>query len=368
MAGAKRIVDIRGTQTGNKGAQLMLEAIAERMGEEFRLSAQTHLTDYDVRSHLGLRQTLHLYRAPRLSPILSDLVPAKVRKPFGLVSDSEIDAVLDASGFAYSDQWGSERARIETQFGRRQVRRQVPKILMPQALGPFEKPTVRKWSKALFEQTSLIFVRDGVSEKYVRGLGLSVPIERSPDFTIGLEPKATALPVSNEFMAIVPNSRIIDRGGESPDQYVAGLTALGQAASASGLMPLILVHETQDLALANKLGQQLKAPVYSNSEPRQLKYVLGQASAVISSRFHALVGALSQGVPSLAWGWSHKYVELLGDFNVPEWLVTGEDLNAAGQMRVLLSDGPAKTRLGEARPQLVGQVNAMWDLVGDAVR
>ncbi|MDJ1114461.1 polysaccharide pyruvyl transferase family protein [Microbacterium dauci] len=368
MSDSKLIIDVRGTQSGNKGAQLMLEAVAERYGSLFTLTAQTHLTDYDVRSRLGLRQTLHLYRAPRLSPVVSDLLPARVRRPYGLVSDSEIAGVLDASGFAYSDQWGPNRAETEVMFGRRQFRRGVPKVLLPQAFGPFSNVELRKWASELFEQSSVVFARDHVSEKYIRGLNLRVPIERSPDFTIGLSASATDLPITTPFIAIVPNARIVDRGGQSRDAYFEGLKHLSLAARAEGLDPLVVVHETQDLALAKRLAETIDSEIYTNPEPRELKFVLGNASAVITSRFHALVGALSQGVPALAWGWSHKYVELLKDFDVPEWIITAEEADPAGRVTALLNDTAARDRLESARPNLVAKVDTMWEITEDALR
>lgn len=361
------IVDVRGTQTGNKGAQLMLEAIVERFSERFVLSAQTHLTDFDVRSTLGLRQTLHHYRAPRLSQAISDLIPRKARGPYGLVADSELSGVLDASGFAYSDQWGASRARTEALFGRRQAARGLPKVLLPQAFGPFENSDVRRWTKELLNQSSIVFARDRVSERHLRAFSPSTRIERSPDFTIGVSAIPVQLPITAEYFAVVPNARLVDRGGQTRKAYIAGLANLVAAAEAEGLSPLVVVHETQDLHLATELAEVTNSALYSSSHPRELKYVLGQASAVVTSRFHALVGSLSQGVPALTWGWSHKYVELLEDFGVPEWIVTAHEEDPGARVRSLVTDSTAKPRLEEAKPRLVEAIERMWRLTEEAL-
>jgi polysaccharide pyruvyl transferase WcaK-like protein len=47
----------------------------------------------------------------------------------------------------------------------------------------------------------------------------------------------------------------------------------------------------------------------------------------ISSRFHSLIAGLSQQVPILAIGWSHKYRELLQLFDLEEYCLDYRKLN-----------------------------------------
>ena len=89
-----------------------------------------------------------------------------------------------------------------------------------------------------------------------------------------------------------------------------------------GRKPFFLIHEANDLALANSILAQIpnKIPVYTESNPLIVKGIIGKSHAVITSRFHGLVSALCQNVPCLATGWSHKYEMLLKDYGYAEGL------------------------------------------------
>ena len=354
------IVDIRGTNTRNKGAHLMLQAICSRLDGHVELSAPPPITDYGVRSRLGLRQTLYHPAMPRLSSRIGDAAPGVVRTAYGLTSDREIGGVLDASGFHYTDQFDAALARREALVGRSWARRGVPKVLMPQAFGPFERADTRRWTREVLDQATLVYVRDGVSEGHVRGLGTATPVVRCPDFTIGLTPAGIGAVSNRPFLAIVPNNKMFTHGGLDRGRYVGLLAAFSAAGAAHGLTTVVVVHEETDGDVARELADLVDAPLFTSADPLVLKAALGQASAAVASRFHAVVGCLSQNVPTLAFGWSHKYRELAADFGVPDRLVT-PDGDPGAALTALLSDTAGDTRQKERLPELTARVELMWE-------
>lgn len=116
-----------------------------------------------------------------------------------------------------------------------------------------------------------------------------------------------------------------------------------------GCTPTIVLHDSVvDETLVDPLQTALghEVPVLREDDPRRLKGILGAAHMVVGSRFHALVGALSQSVPCIGIGWSHKYEMLFEDYDCSECLMPGtatlEEVRAAVK---LVAVEPARTRM-----------------------
>jgi hypothetical protein len=352
-------IDIRGVNTHNKGAQLMMYSIAERIGNDFSLSASPNGTDYLERAKLGLKQTLLINQAPTLSASASNLIPKKIRTAFGLASDSDLTGVLDAAGFAYSDNFSAERSKREATHAARWKKNGVPLVMLPQAFGPFTHSDQREWSGKLLRDAKIVFARDKISLQHVRSLDPAINVKLSPDFTIGLKAPGIEPPIGGVYGAIVPNSKMVSHTSLSAESYVESLVNASLVMRAAGIEPVVVIHEFNDLALGRRISESLGCEMFQHENPLVLKKALGDAAVAVASRFHAIVGALSQETPVIAYGWSHKYQELLSDFGVPEWVYTPEqDIKASVEQLIHAANSP--NVLAERGTELRSQNDAMW--------
>ncbi|MEW9853604.1 polysaccharide pyruvyl transferase family protein [Novosphingobium rhizovicinum] len=365
------MIEIKGINFANHGAAMMLMSICERLGDVHRFAAVA-TGDYDTRAPYGLHQIVR-----RVGPIsvarFVPWVPVRLRRRVGVVAECEIDGVLDASGFAYGDDWGAAKIheRLNAALERRK-RTGMPVILLPQAMGSFEKPDVRAAFGHVIEHASLIYIRDSTSQAYVESaFGKHDKVRRCPDFTIGLQ--GLRDPRHARFIgrpAIVPNHMVVRNAGTAERKlYIDLLAASAEAARAAFGAPFIALHDAvQDAALAVELSKRLGSiEQVVEHRPQVMKGILGDSGIVVGSRFHALVGALSHGTPVVAFGWSHKYAELLSDFGCPEALVAVES-GAEGQVRTLVehivADRSALSeRLKDRAAVLKVQVATMWNEV-----
>ena len=142
------IIEIKGVEFENKGAHLMLCAIIEQLKVRFP-NAQIALSpnkklDFVQCSSLGAWQKLALRKNIIDLNWIAYWLPKVIRRwlrVFGIVTEADIDLMLDASGFSYSDQWPS---KIRIYHLKNELERfskhGKPYIFMPQAFGPFSLP------------------------------------------------------------------------------------------------------------------------------------------------------------------------------------------------------------------------------------
>ncbi len=321
------MIEIRNAYFINKGAELMVYAIAEmvrsrKSDADLVMAPRLKEPEFVKRATLGLYQKLWIesINCGIYFSFFGGLIPKKIRKMYGMVKDSEIEVVLDASGFAYSDQMG-KRCRATAKAIKNWKKRGTKVVLLPQAFGPFERGSNKGDFRVIADNADLIFVRDKISYEYVVDLvGERQNIKMAPDFTNLLEGKIPEnFDFNNNRFCIIPNSKMIEK--TSPEEskgYLPFLVQCTEYLNEKGGKPFILIHEgKEDLRIGQEIARRVKGdiPVIIESNPLHIKGIIGASNGTIGSRFHGLVSALSQGVPAFATGWSHKYKMLFEDYD-----------------------------------------------------
>ncbi|MCQ4257939.1 polysaccharide pyruvyl transferase family protein [Stutzerimonas stutzeri] len=376
------IIEIRKAGFVNKGAELMLHAALQKLKTRypdatFVMAPTTEKSDHPFRKlvQLGFYPKASLWRYGIQWGNLANFAPRPLREMYGVVLDKEVDVVIDAAGFAYSDQWGDDPSIELAQSVKTWKKNGTRVILLPQALGPFTTEKIQAAMKTVAENVDLIFPRERVSYELLTDLtGERANIRQAPDFTnliSGVIP-ADFDAEQNRF-CIVPNCRMLDKTDQQTrDAYLPFLITCTRYLLEKGAKPFVLVHEGKgDLALAEKLSSAVGGiPIVRESGPLEIKGILGACSGTLGSRFHGLVSALSQGVPALATGWSHKYQMLFEDYGFPEGLVqvTSDEAEIKRKLDLVTDESARIAALIQTRTaELKQQSEQMWQQVFDVI-
>ena len=375
------IVELRSAGTRNKGAELMLRAVARELERDHEVAIEPSLASYDERARMGLLQKVAHRKAPRQAVAAGARgLPGKLRRhlirQYGLVFEPDLGALLDASGFAYTDQFDLQRHLVAADLAERCRAAGKPYVLLPQAFGPFTEPQRRAAFVRLANAATLVFARERVSFEHVLASGCRTDhVSLSPDFTCLLDgelPEGFDTPERQAL--VVPSMKLLtETGPEVRDAYVPFMAGAVEVLRDRGLDVRILVHELGDDAVVDQVQAALAepAPVIRHRSALHLKGVIGAAEVVVGSRFHALVSALSQGVPAIGVGWSHKYEMLFDDYGCRERVVDpaiGRD-GLASHVDALTGPGHAElveTLLAAAAEERT-RAHAMWASVRRAL-
>jgi polysaccharide pyruvyl transferase WcaK-like protein len=336
-------IEIYGAGFLNKGAYMMLLSILQKLrpllpGSRFvQLPSMSAL--YEERASLQLYQKLGHLRFNGLANAVGSVIPAEIRRHYGLVLDREIDVILDASGFAYGDQWGPQKTETLARNAQRWKRGRKKLIMLPQSFGPFTSRRLKTAMHSIAESARLIYARDTRSLQFLQDVvGGGSVLRLAPDFTALLEPVVTKeSDAYRDRVCIIPNNRMVERGS-SREKYVGLLSSCVKVVHETGCGVFFLIHAgDDDRRIAEEVNARcaMKSEIIHHGDPRVLKGIIGSSKAVISSRFHGAVSALSQGVPCFVTSWSHKYEMLLADYGCPDNIISVE--SSVDDVRKILS-------------------------------
>ncbi len=358
-------VVVRGGGFSNKGAEAMLLTVHREMLQRFPsvetvaiIPSASHQKAYvngvtPVSAYSGSRlsQMLGGIKALKAGLRSKDIMPISRRSPkvaCELQATYPFDAVVDISGFSYSDEcaWGLSEARETLAWLQFCDQKNVPYFFLPQSWGPFGQNELAGIVRSFAEKASLVCSRDRISTKHLETLFGEAHASRSAyDIAFLFEGDTASagkqlldeMGVDRErpLIGIAPNTRVYEKaqghGGEN--QYVQLLVKIAKHCITELSSSVVLVpHEVapergaprRDDRYVCGLIEYLVADtsrcvaVKSLLSAARTKAALGNLDMLIGSRFHSLVLALSCGVPSFALGWSHKYEELMSDCGLPE--------------------------------------------------
>jgi len=364
---------IHGTGTHNQGAELMAAAIAQRVlrwPQTRALLVDQKFGPPQERRKYGLESFIDTPPLFKRAGLFYRGLNPFARQSFRLFTPEDVTLIFDASGFAYSDQWGPYASEALLERVQQASARNVKTILLPQALGPFTDKQVREPAAKALQECSLVYARDKQSLAHLHELaGERDTFKLAPDFTSLLAPLQDTRASEHRWdAAVVPNQRMVDKTGIG-NLYTAELVRLLKHLCGKHRRVAIILHSRDDRALVEHLKDQAgpQAATITESDPLRLKGILRQCGLVIGSRFHALQSALCQGVPTIGIGWSHKYQEMFADYHCGHYLIPADE---AG-IRTLLTQTeqliqPAETErirklLAERSRLLRGQSIAMWE-------
>lgn len=339
---------IAATLSGNKGAASMLEASVQaisKQDKQARFSVFTIYPEQDKRfNHYKNVQLLNakpLYLALTINTLafLYMVLPPLRRM---LRKNKEINALAEAH--ILLDQGGITFVDGRAKFLIYNVATLLPALFMgipvvkcSQAMGPFTSIN-KKVAKFVLPKMQAIFSRGPITHSYLENLKLR-NVTQSTDLAFLLEiedpeiAEANALlkrnkvSVTNKTVVLMPSEVVRKKVEATGQDYIDYNRKFIVFLAGQGYQVLLLAYSAReatdkrhnnDLPVCRDIARGLDRVTFIDQEisAQQLRFIISKSAVVVTSRFHAMIAALSVGVPPLVIGWSHKYEEIMGMFDL----------------------------------------------------
>ncbi len=361
---------------GNKGSALMLQVVSARM-RSIRPDCAQAVTPgaapFEERCRLGLRQLLFPKRWNHISGSIGYFALHRYRQQIGMVAEKDLRAVVNFAGYRYA-YMGEEETEKDAEIADQRRTLGIKHVYLPQSYGPFHNENQRAQARRLFHEAELITARDGQSRDYLQdALGSEAKISVYPDITIGIPGQPSEHTLPEDFVAIIPNCWMLSRAPkEDQEAYLDFLRKVVRWIHAEGLAVVLLNHSPkQDQDVIDQLTSSSfpgNITHIAETDAFKLKGIIGRARFVVGSRYHALIGALSQNIPAIGTAWSHSFKVLFDDYGIPDCQISPAAIG--DQLHPLLSavaTGPTRDRyvaaLEEANRGFAGKTRELWERV-----
>lgn len=393
-----RVVTIGAMFSSNRGAASMAQAVIDNLPEVVGACTFEVLTIYPDQDRSERPEgpvEIVPYRPLDLLLMLPlALLIAVVRSLGGtgrglgwlpaLRSLMEADVVVDLAGISFVDGRGFPLLVYNTLMTGIPLLVGARVVKCAQALGPFRSRTNRAAARLVLPRLEAVVARGELTRRHLTELELT-NVREAADIAFTMKvPRGAAERADRlladaigevPFVALVPSNVVRAYCEEHDIDYLALLRRfVDEVVSEEGTAVLAFPHAARrgrrssrmdDIPLVQDLGDSIAAERFvslgQGMPPAVLRALIARADALVTSRFHAMISALSVGTPVLVVGWSHKYEEALRDFGLEAWTMDYSSLDEANLLERFraLRDASAEIRQS-IRAHLPAVIDRSW--------
>ncbi|WP_225206452.1 polysaccharide pyruvyl transferase family protein [Novosphingobium huizhouense] len=268
-----------------------------------------------------------------------------------LASVRALDCMLDiGAGDSFADIYGPRRFAFLWLTKMMTSWRDVPLVLSPQTIGPFEKPVYRALAASAMQRSAIVFARDRRSADVARAMTPRADVRLAVDVAFELPYEDHSVARGGRRVRVGVNASGLlfheaeagtNRFGLSYDYAAMTRALLGELCARPDVDVFLIAHaisardpRDDDSRLADRLATEFpgaeRVPDFAG--PSQAKSFISGLDVLVAARMHACIGALSSGTPVVPVAYSRKFSGLFGllgyDVRLPE---TGYDAPRAVQ-------------------------------------
>jgi len=259
------------------------------------------------------------------------------------------DVTVDLAGIAFADGRGIALLGYNVVMSLFPYLAGGTVVKASQALGPFDGRLTRMAARIVLPRMAVICARGASTRRHLDGLGLTNVVDAAdiaflmrhvelPDDVLSVfpPPGTDAAPV----VAVLPSSVVDAYAASAGIDHVGTIATMIDELSERAVSIVVAPHSFRR---SGERGRMNDGPIVEDVEhrvtgsavfinrdldPRELRAIIERSDVAVTGRFHAMVSALEVGTPPVVIGWSHKYGEVLDQFDVGSQGIAVADLSA----------------------------------------
>jgi len=282
----------------------------------------------------------------------------------------------------------------------------VPVVKFAQAVGPFDHWLNRLAARLVLARCRQVFARGDETFRNLQAVFANGRFyQRANDAAFLFRPehalsraeasikgplaRIEQLADARKVVGLCPSVVVAKRRAAKGHDYAGEIAALAERLISGGHAVVLFPNATRgddmgkrhnnDLPLLHEIAERLSGKddpflvlVDQSVNAAQVHDILRACDAIVTSRFHAMVGALACTQPVMVLGWSHKYLEVMRLFGQEDMVMDHSRLDVdtmAEKVADLLADvHRRRQQISDALPAVQDGARVQFDYLDDLLR